>query len=260
MDSLADGIRKDIEVSAVELNRLKSDLKNSFNNLKNPLNQMKEKVKTLHGHLYGGQEGNVEADAFDLAGQFKTRECKNVLSNSSLSQVKGLNGVEKLIEGTMLDQATEYNSQRDTIEGDTEKLYKKIQGNIKKFGISNILSGDQKKLGLLFEGTQDLTQFKDVQTLVGTEIRSITELTSKNKKLASKYKPGKKFERNFQDKFVTNCVTGEDGSSFGMSADEFIKGLNFPQSLRGGNTQQNAEAAIRDIFGHSKKGKILILL
>ena len=255
LTQLSEGIKKDIEVSRNELVAIKGQLKTQFEEAKILLDQRKDQVKTLHGHLTGGQPGDLAAEAFDLGNEFNTKSCKNILSKSALSQARGLRGIRDQIRQTMSDKATEFNQQKDTYERHTKELFKKVQKNIKKFGINKILGGGGQKVGLIFEGTQHLTQFKDIQTAVGTEVRSISEQTSNLEKLASQFKPGKKFEKNFQDKFVTSCVTGQDGSSFGMSADDFIRGLNFPSNLNGGNTKQNAEAAIRDIFGQLQKGK-----
>ena len=183
---------------------------------------------------------------------FKGSDCSVALDQDALDSAKGLIGVGKILSGgknggSVNKKAGSFIRNIPRIKKDLEKITSKIRDRLLEFtkdnrgfqeGRTDFAEDIDDALKLSKIGLGGLTKFGGLEAAMNEQSLVLRTKMNRGKKKFTDI-------TRFEDNFLSKCISGQDGSGNGLSADSIIKGLSIPQSIQGGNLKKDMEAALK---------------
>ncbi len=258
-DDAAENIDLQFKANVEQMEGLKTQIKVQTEKIIAQMDLQKKRVKNIHQQLNGGGEGELANQANPISDLFKNDACGIALNQDALNSNRGgLLGVDNLLNGggnggSVNNKAGNFIRNSKKIEKDLKKVTATIRDRLLEFtsenqefqrGETDLASDIQDALALSKVGLTGLTQFGGLEQA----------MKEQSAVLQTKMKRAGTFRdiNDFEDQFISNCITGNDGSGNGLSASNIIKGLDVPESLGGGNRREDMESALKNAL--SAKG------
>ena len=250
-DKSAESIDLQFKTNIEQMENLKTTLKIKTEKIIAAMDLQKKRVKNIHQVLNGGGEGELDNQANPVSDFFKDSACGVALNQDALGSARGLIGVGQILSGgknggSVNTKAGNFIRNNKKIKKDLQKVTSTIRDRLLEFtkdnrkfqeGRTDLASDIEDALKLSKVGLSGLTQFGGLEAA----------LSEQSAVLQTKMKRAGKFTdlTRFEDQFLSKCLSGEDGSGNGLSADNIIKGLSIPDSIQGGNLKADMEAALK---------------
>ena len=258
-DDAARNIDLQFKAGIEQLEGVKTQIKIQTEKIIADMDLQQKRVKNIHQQLNGGGEGELVNQANPVADLFKNDACGVALNQDALNSNRGgLMGVDQLLNGggnggSVNNKAGNFIRNSKKIERDLKKVTATIRDRLLEFtsdnqefqrGETDLAADIKDALALSKVGLSGLTQFGGLEKAMAEQ----------SAVLETKMKRAGTFRdiNDFEDQFLSRCITGNDGSGNGLSASNIIKGLDIPDSLSGGNRKKDMEDALKNAL--SAKG------
>ena len=196
--------------------------------------------------MNGGGGDKLVNQANDPNKLFNNKACLNSIDPEKLaSNSKGLRGIDEFFTGagTLRSKAGQFTRDRKIIKKHLKEIIGNFKSKMDEFGVTD----EAVRAGGL--GSSHLRDFGGIQTIAQEEL-ALFKLRKSKIQQETEFKTTDdplKQERllaSFENNYMDNCVSGNDGSGVALNAQQIIDSVVIDESIAGGSAERDTKRAL----------------